>query len=173
MNYFSFILFIVLVIPVALKEYHKDKGKNIKAKIVNFLVVFFLFNIYTNSARKELNFIIDNFYGSNLDVIIQTRFLSPIVDIVTRCIYLILCVIISGNAVLLAWRKSYARTFMLKLLPFWWFFEGLHMYKYIHHAIQVNTDFYLILFVSVFVGVFLLGVYFLYVSNLMKQFFKV
>src|ERR1035437_9111394 len=54
MNYITILIFAIFVVPIATKEYQRDKGMNISVKVINSFICFLLFYSFTSTVRDEV-----------------------------------------------------------------------------------------------------------------------
>ena len=172
MNYLSIILFALFVIPFALKEYQKDKGSNLTPKIINVVISFLIFHIYINTLRKGVYEILGNITNIKDEMFTQVGFLPPFLNGSTWLIYLILCFVLCGTAILLALRKEKTRIFFIRFLPVIWIFESINIYKYIYKNIGTENTKYLFVFVFATVGIVGLVLFWIYSGKAFRKFFK-
>jgi hypothetical protein len=158
--------------PFVLKEYQKDKGSNVAPKIINVFISFLIFHIYINTLRKGVYEILGNITIIRDEMFVQVGFLPPLLNGSTSLIYLVLCFVLCGTAILLALRKDKTRVFLIRFLPVMWVFESINIYKYIYTNIGDDNTKYLSVFVFVTVGIVSLVLFWIYSTKAFKKFFK-
>lgn len=172
MNYLTILLFVTLVIPFALKEYQKDRGKNTSAKVINIMVSFILFYHFANSLKAEFSMILSD--PTIFQAMLQNNigFLTPLLSTFSWFIYLILSFVLLGIVVLLALRKDKSRVLFLKIIPVIFIFKSIHLYKYfMNKSVEVSLSQALI-FILCIMGILCLSLYILYTRKFFKIFFQ-
>ncbi len=172
MSYFAILIFSIVVLPKALREYKKDKNKNTTAKYLNLLLSILIFTIYISSVKIELReylFNLEEFYRSYQSKI---GFIPSGIGKLVWIFYVLICIVISWLSVLLALRKEYARKLFLKLLPVLWILESIQLYKYALKNFSTIDTKYLFLYILILLGIIIFTFFLLYYSRLMKSFFQ-
>ena len=171
MNYFSILIFVILVAPVALKEYQRDKGMNNWVKIINLFICFLLFGSFTNTVRNEVSILFSSTHEFKVMMQSNVGLLTPVLNGISWIIYLLLSFVLSINAVLLALRKEKSRVLFLRLIPILWIFESIHMYKYILNKLEI-VRFGQLMYILFAIGIICLILFILYTSKPFKSFFQ-
>ncbi len=162
----------MLVVPFALKEYGKDKGRNKWVKIINIIITFGLFYSFTNSLREEISLLFFNFDGFKKILYDGIDFLTPELNILFWVLYVILSFVLSANVVLLALRKEKSRVFFLWLIPVLWILKSIHLYNYFISHLEKARYNQAFVFVFTMIGIMCLIIYLLYSSKSFKTFFQ-
>lgn len=173
MIYLSIALFLLIVLPVSIKEYQKDKGENISAKISNLIISLFLFQLYAGNIKENLYWFFDNKSEFKEDVLVQIGILTPFLSGLSWFLYLAMCFILTGLVILLVLRKEKYRIIFLRMLPFFYLIESANMYKYIVKSNEIGNTDLLIPILLFLVGIFAFLLYIFYSSNFVKRFFQI
>jgi hypothetical protein len=172
MNYITILIFAVFVIPIALKEYQRDKGMNNWVKIINVFVCFILFYSFTNTVRDGIFLLFSNTGEFKEMMQSEIGFLSPTLNAISWFIFVILSFILTANVVLLTLRKEKSRILFLRLIPVLWIFKSIDLYKYFLKNIKDVRSDQASIFLFTAIGIICLILFILYTSKPFKSFFQ-
>ena len=140
MNYYSIAIFLILVLPVALKKYQTDKGENILAKVLNLIISFLIFQLNTGYLKYLIFSLISNKSFLEDEVFVQTGILPPSVSVF---LYFISCYEFLATRLcrFLALRIEKYRLWFLRLLPFVWIIESANLYSKLIFNYELKINF--------------------------------
>lgn len=172
MNYITILIFVIFVIPVTLKEYQRDKGMNNWTKVINVFVCFLLFYSFSNAIRDEILLLFSNIGEFKKIAQSEIGFLSPMLNMIFWVIFIILSFVLLANVVLLALRKEKSRILFLRLIPVFWIFKSIDLYKYFLKNIKNVRGDQALIFLFTIIGIICLVLFLLYSSKPFKSFFQ-
>jgi len=172
MIFYSVIIFVLIVYPLAKNEYHKDRNMHILAKVVNMLLSFFLFHNYIGNIKESFLMILNDhskFLNENYN---HVGVLSPSVSLFFWALYLIMSIPIVVISLKLPLRNDKSRRMLIRMLPYFWLIESVHDYKYfvIHNSDIKDPIIILIALFVILVPIVLL--YIVYTRRFILVFFQ-
>ncbi len=173
MSYFFIAVFILLLVPVILKEYNKDKGENSKAKTFNLIISLFLLYLFASTTKNELIWAFDQLHNFKEKVFIGIGILPPFLSGLSWLLYVTLSFILSALVILVVLRREKYRRVFINTLPFYWILNSINFYKFIiEKNDEVSTFEYLIPTILILNGIFVILLYVFYTRNFIKKLFQ-
>lgn len=172
MNYYSIAIFLIIVLPVALKKYQTDKVENILAKVLNLIISFLIFQLNTGYLKYTIYSLINNRSFLKEEVFVQTGILPPSVSGVFYILLIVMSFGLPIYAVLLALRIEKYRKRFLRLLPFAWIIESVNLYSKLIFDNGFEYKFYVIPLLLLYIGFFIFLLYLFYTRKFVKRFFQ-
>jgi hypothetical protein len=140
---------------------------------LNFIISFFLFLLFAGELKKELYLLFTDYSILKEKVFANIGLLSPFVSGISWLFYLIICFLSLGFFILLILRKEKSRIFFIRMLPFLWVINSIHMYKYLVGNNEFKNIDNLMSIILIIDGVFAILIYMFYSSRFVKKFFQI
>jgi hypothetical protein len=178
MNKIVLILVIAILIGLNFSLIQKKYLVNLReytfAKVLNFIVFVIMLFSNLNKISYNSGWLKNNFSSAFEQLYVSIGHLPPIVVFLSWFIYFFICI----YAVVIVWGilkfKSSSRAIFLKLIPFLWLFEVIHIYKVLFlnstNISQSISAFYIGAILNTF---FWILIFVIYNSNMMKTLYLI
>lgn len=171
MSYFLVTLFVILLIPIVLKEY-KDIKESSYTKILNLVISLFLLYLFTSTTKKELVWAFDQTIFFKDKIFVEIGILTPILCGTTWLLHVTISFILSAMIVLIVLRREKSRKLFIKTLPVYWISNSINFYKFIIlKKDEVSAFEYIIPVILILNGIFVILIYIFYTRKFVKKLF--
>ncbi len=169
-NIISFFLFILIIIPILKINYRRDQSRNTLVKILNPIICFALFEYHFNILYKKILWIIHNYNSFSEKLYIELGRLTPIINISSYFITLVIAITMICISILLLIRSHKALKLLYIIIPLAWISDCIDIYRFFVENYQYNFADRFLLFILLFFGIIGTGIYLFFSSKVFKQF---
>jgi hypothetical protein len=163
---YSIAIFLVFILPIAIRNYKQDGKKWIYIKIFNLLITLYMFVLFSGSFNNLISGII---YGRLSILKNLPTWLNITYNVISR-VFMFFTIV---QIVKLAFRIEKARKVFLWIIPFLWVFTGVLMYEAFIKVYNEVPDNAFIIFINTMFALIYGGMFLFYRSKKTKDFFQV
>lgn len=118
---YSFLLYLIFVLPLAIKNNWQDGKAWFLQKMINTVITLYVFILLSGNLLRFIKGI------SNHEFLVLVN-TSLVVNIVVSLVYGVISFVVVVQSIRLALRIEKARLFLLKMIPFVWMLIGVDKY---------------------------------------------
>ena len=153
----TLIIYIVFVLPIALKLYNKDKGSFKVVKAFNIIVTFLLILFYGDYVKENIVWLREYSFPYKESLYIKVGLIPPLLNYIGYFAFTILTFVITAMSVGLAMRNKKAYKHFFILIPFVFSSQVLYLYFKLFERIQsqysIPLDVKLLIFIIVLLAI--------------------
>jgi len=168
---YEILIFVIIVVPYALKSYLKNTEYSISARYANIIISFILFIFLFSEFRQQLW----DFYKNGINSFYKFEQINTsenLYYLISSILYFTLCFYLGSLSLALGVRKFNSRKLLIKSLFFIWIILTNYLIVLYKSKYVVNKNIMLVFYSGLIIGIIILLLLYIYSRKSMKILFK-